>query len=94
MYVEKYFYCDLIGSKGSAHLNSLCKWSKNTFSYRKRKFPSGPPKEKVFSVKSSDPTWKREYLFFKNLIKSKAKTSFKRDLILNSCLYNLRKSIR
>ena len=43
------FSCDVIGSKGSAHLNSLCKWSRNEFIYRKRKIPSGKPIEsKIF----------------------------------------------
>ena len=73
------FVCDVIASKGSAHLNSLCKWSKNTFSYYKRKFPSGLPYEKKVSFNKGDPTWKAEYLFFKNLIKNRSKTSFKKD---------------
>lgn len=87
------FVCDVIGSKGSAHLNSLCKWSKSSFSYRKRKFPSGEPKEKKISFKKGDPTWKAEYLFFKNLIKNKIKTSLKKDLILNKSFIQLNKSI-
>ena len=83
------FTCDVIASKGSAHLNSLCKWSKNTFYYRKRKLPSGEPHEKKISFKQVDPTWKAEYLFFKNLIKNNIKTSLKRDLILNKCFLQL-----
>ena len=77
------FNCNLIGSRGSAHLNSLCKWGKSTFCYRKRKFPSGKPQEKTILYKKADPTWKQEHLFFKNLIKKKAKTNFKKDLLLN-----------
>ena len=77
------FFCDVLGSKGSAHLNSLCKWGKNSFCYRKRKYPSGKPKEKIFSINKKDPTWRDEYIFFKKLIKNKIKTSFKKDLILN-----------
>ena len=61
------FLCDVIASKGSAHLNSLCKWGKNSFCYRKRRFPPGRPYEKIISFKRTDPTWKAEYLFFKNL---------------------------
>jgi predicted dehydrogenase len=87
------FTCDLIASKGSAHLDSLCKWSKSTFCYRKRKFPSAKPHEKIISVKQGDPTWKREYLFFKSLIKNKTKASFKKDLILNNCFHRLNKSL-
>jgi len=79
------FICDVIGSKGSAHLNSLCKWSKSSFIYRKRKFPSGLPSEKCINFKLGDPTWKKEYLFFKNLINKKTKSVLKNDLIINNC---------
>ena len=82
------FTCDVIASKGSAHLNSLCKWGKNTFSVRKRKFPSGKPREQIFSLKRSDPTWRSEYMFFKNLIKNKIYTNLKKDLILNKIFLN------
>ena len=77
------FTCDLLASKGSAHLDSLSKWSKNTFIYRKRKLPSGRPIEKIITFKQGDPTWNSEYLFFKSLIKKNKKINFKRDLILN-----------
>ena len=87
------FTCDVLASRGSAHLNSLCKWSKNTFSYYKRKFPSGLPYEKKVSFNKGDPTWKAEYLFFKNLIKNRSKTSFKKDFILNNCFLELNKFI-
>jgi len=87
------FICDVIASKGSAHLNSLCKWGKSSFCYRKRRFPSGRPYEKIISFKRDDPTWKAECLFFKNLIKNKTKTSLKKDLILNKSFLQLSKSI-
>ena len=45
------FQCDLIGSKGSIHLNSLTKWSKSDLIIRKRMFPSGYPKEKKITFK-------------------------------------------
>ena len=85
------FTCDVIASRGSAHLNSLCKWSKNTFCYRKRKFPSGKPYEEITSFKKGDPTWKVEYLFFKNMVKKKIKTSFRNDLILNKSFIQINK---
>ena len=87
------FLCDVIASRGSAHLNSLCKWGRNSFCYRKRRFPSGQPHEKIISFKQTDPTWKAEYLFFKNLIKNKIKTSLRKDLILNKSFLQLNKSI-
>ena len=87
------FYCDVIGSKGSGHLNSLCKWSKNTFSHRKRKFPSGKPIEKIYSIKKKDPTWEAENKFFKSLIKRKHYISLEKDLILNESFKRLSKII-
>ena len=87
------FTCDVIASKGSAHINSLCKWSNNTFNYRKRKFPSGNPQEKTISFKKGDPTWKLELLHFKNLIKKKTITSFKKDITLNNIFLRLNKFI-
>ena len=87
------FACNVIASRGSAHLNSLCKWSKSTYCYRKRKFPSGQPYEKEISFKQGDHTWKVEYQFFKNLIKRKIRANFKRDLILNNCFLQMKKSV-
>ena len=87
------FTCDVIASKGSAHLHSLCKWSKSTFCYSKRNFPSGRPNERKILFKQGDPTWKAEYLFFKNLINKKTQTSFKKDLILNNCFLQMNKSV-
>jgi scyllo-inositol 2-dehydrogenase (NADP+) len=85
------FTCDLLAAKGSAHLNSLCKWSKNTFTYRKRKLPSGRPIEKITSFKQGDPTWRSEYLFFKDLIKKNKKNNLKRDIILNKEFAKIKK---
>ena len=61
----------------------LCKWSKNTFSFRRRKLPSGEPHEKIITFKKGDPTWTAELLFFKNLIKKKINTSINKDIIIN-----------
>ncbi len=74
------FTCDLIASKGSAHINNLCKWGKSTFIYRKRKFPSGKPNEIKESILKLDPTWQLEYKHFKNLIKINKKTNFSNDV--------------
>ena len=83
------FTCDVLASKGSAHLNSLCKWGQNSFVYRKRIYPSGLPIEKKYTFQKGDPTWKSEFLFFKNLIKKNLKTNFTKDKILNKCFLKL-----
>ncbi len=85
------FSCDVIGSKGSAHLNSLCKWDQNDFVYRKRKIPAGKPKESKTSFKRKDPTWMRELNFFKRLIGKKKNSNFERDFIINKEFLKLRK---
>ncbi len=84
------FTCDVIGSKGSAHLNSLCKWSKSSLILRKRKFPSGKPKEKNFYFKKGDPTWKSENLYFKKIVKKKF-LKIKNDILLNNQFIKLGK---
>ena len=85
------FYCDVVGSKGSAHLNSLCKWGKNSFIFRERKLPSGKPFEKIKYFKQRDPTWVKELNFFKKLIKNKKNLDFNRDLIINREFLKLKK---
>ncbi len=65
------FVCNIIGSKGSIHLNGLCKWGPSELIIRKRKFPSGVPLERKKVLRIKDPTWSKEYLHFKKLVKSK-----------------------
>ncbi|OUU62660.1 MAG: hypothetical protein CBC22_03915 [Alphaproteobacteria bacterium TMED62] len=73
------FICDVIGDKGSGHINSLCKWGPSKFIKRNRVFPAGKPDEKIITLKQLDPTWDREYLHFKKLIRCKTKTNLKND---------------
>ncbi len=65
------FTINVIGSKGSLHIENLCKWGPSKLYVRQRKFPSGYPKEKVTIIKSKDPTWKREEIYFKSMCKKK-----------------------
>ena len=83
------FTCDLIGSKGSGHLNSLCKWSDSNYIHRVRKFPSVYPSEKKTIFKMGDPTWKKEHNFFHKLINKKIKANNSRDLKINYYLSKL-----
>ena len=48
---ENTFDFDLIGSKGSLHMRSLCKWSDSFLIIKKRKYPSGKPKIKKIIFK-------------------------------------------
>tara|TARA_B100000780_G_C21111453_1_gene449186 strand:+ start:732 stop:1676 length:945 start_codon:yes stop_codon:yes gene_type:complete len=83
------FYCDIIGKKGSLHINSLGKWEKNTLILRKRKYPSGAPKEKKYKFPKEDKTWSEEYKYFKKLIKLKKYTNFKEDILYNKTFKEL-----
>ena len=76
---KNHFTCDIIGEKGSAHISSLCKWGPSKLIVRKRKYPSGRPTEKIKVLKKTDPTWKKEQIFFKKLIKSNIKTNLQND---------------
>jgi len=83
------FQCDIIGSKGSIHLNSLTKWSNSSLLIRRRKIPSGVPKEKEIIYKKGDPTWKEELKFFKDLIIKNKKTSIEKNILINKILNNI-----
>ena len=87
---KNYFSCDILAEKGSAHIESLSKWSSSKFIFRKRILPSGVPKEKKLVFKKGDPTWKMEHKYFKSLIKMNKKTNLSNDIWINSCLNNLK----
>ena len=76
---KNYFSCDIIGQKGSLHIENLCKWGPSSLISRKRIFPSGKPIEKKITIRKADPTWKKEYIYFKKLITQKKKNSLKKD---------------
>ena len=83
------FSCDVICEKGSAHIDSLCKWGPSTLTLRKRKFPSGKPLENIKIIKKDDPTWELEERFFKNYSR-KNYTNFKNDLLIKKCINNIK----
>lgn len=84
------FNCDIIGNKGSAHISSLCKWGPSKIIKRNRILPAGRPDEKIITLSQSDPTWKKEYLHFKNLITKCKVTNLEVDKriydILRKCI--------
>ena len=85
------FYCDVIGSKGSAHIESLCKWSKSKLIFRKRILPSGEPIEKINVYNKGDPTWAKENVDFEKSVKIKKKPDLKKDIIINNCFNKILK---
>ena len=85
------FKCDIYGEKGSAHIDSFCKWGTSYFFYKKRIFPSGKPMNYSSKVKMSDPTWLLEYKYFKKLILNNKKTDLKKDAMLFKILKSFKK---
>jgi scyllo-inositol 2-dehydrogenase (NADP+) len=87
---KNHFTCDVLAEKGSAHIESLCKWDTTTFTHRVRVLPSGRPIEhdKV-SLTQPDPTWDLEYAHFKRLVETGATTDLSTDLWLHRTLSRL-----
>jgi predicted dehydrogenase len=90
---KNHFTCDVLGSKGSAHISSLCKWGPTNFIIRKRKLPSGIPSENKETLIMKDPTWKLEHNHFFDLIRKKIKTNFKNDIWIFKELKKMEKQI-
>ena len=86
------FTCDILAEKGSAHINSLCKWGPSVFTYRKRSFPSGKPKEKKKILIKKDPTWLNEFNYFKSLIYKKKLIDLSKDIWIQKKIHKLFKN--
>ena len=86
---RNHFTCDVFAEKGSAHIESLCKWGPATFTYRERILPSGRPSEECVTLVQDDPTWAIEYSHFKLLCEQRGKTDLSNDRWLNRLLRKL-----
>jgi predicted dehydrogenase len=76
---RNHFTCDIFAEKGTAHIESLCKWGPATFTHRTRILPSGRPPEEAVTLTQEDPTWALEYDHLKKLIAAKTKTDLSND---------------
>lgn len=85
---RNHFYADLVGEKGSAHIDSLCKWGPSSLTLRKRVLPSGRPDETVTTLVQNDPTWEAEWVYFKKMCSS-GLSNIDNDIWINSQLNNL-----
>lgn len=86
---RNHFTCDVFAEKGSAHIESLCKWGPSHFIHRARVLPSGRPPEEQVVLTQDDPTWAAEYAHFKGLCANGAQTDLSVDLWLNGLLRRL-----
>jgi len=82
---RNHFYADVFAEKGSAHIQSLCKWGPSSFTVRDRKLPSGRPEEESVVLIQNDPTWEIEYRHFKNLC-ANGKSNIDNDIWINDTL--------
>ena len=76
---RNHFACDIFAEKGSAHIESLCKWGPSKFTRRTRVLPSGRPPEESVILVQDDPTWALEYAAFKTLVASGVRTDLSKD---------------
>ncbi len=86
---RNHFTCDILAEKGTAHIESLCKWGPSTFTRRTRVLPSGRPPEQAVTLVQDDPTWALEYAHFKALVQGGAATDLSDDLWLQRTLRRL-----
>lgn len=86
---RNHFTCDVFAEKGSAHIESLCKWGPTTFTKRTRILPSGLPEESTETLEQKDPTWDLEYRTFKSRCLKRAETDLSNDLWLQNILRKL-----
>ncbi len=85
---RNHFYADVFAERGSAHIQSLCKWGPSTFTVRKRKLPSGRPDEEPITLVQPDPTWEIEYGHFKDLCAT-GESNIDNDIWINDVLAGL-----
>jgi scyllo-inositol 2-dehydrogenase (NADP+) len=86
---RNHFTCDVLAEKGSAHIESLCKWGPSTFIHRTRVLPSGRPPEETETLEQDDPTWDSEYDHFINLCQNKGGHNLENDIWINRTLRDL-----
>lgn len=81
---------DIFAEKGSAHIESLCKWGPSTFTHRTRILPSGRPPEEAVTLVQSDPTWQLEYDHFVSMCRqTPAAHGIATDIWINRTLRDL-----
>jgi predicted dehydrogenase len=86
---RNHFTCDVLAEKGSAHIESLCKWGPSTFRHRQRVLPAGRPPEESVTLVQDDPTWAAEYQHFKALCHGGGPGNLMNDLWISATLRSM-----
>jgi scyllo-inositol 2-dehydrogenase (NADP+) len=72
------FRLEVLGTRGSVHVDGLCKWGPSTLTVRDRVLPSGKPPERRWTLEQADPTWAVEHEHFLALC-ADPRTDLERD---------------
>ena len=86
---RNHYTADVFAEKGSAHIESLCKWGPSRFTRRRRTLPSGRPPEESTVLVQDDPTWESEYSHFLALCAGRKLCSLENDIWINRSLNEL-----
>jgi predicted dehydrogenase len=86
---RNHYTADVFAEKGSAHIESLCKWGPSRFTKRRRILPSGRPPEESVVLVQDDPTWESEYNHFLTLCAGRKLCSLETDIWINRSLNEL-----
>lgn len=86
---RNHFTADVFAERGSAHIESLCKWGPSSFRLRTRVLPSGRPPEEAVTLVQDDPTWELEYAYWKRLCAAGGPSNIPNDIWLNHTLRGL-----
>ena len=89
------FNLSLIGKKGEIRISNLCKWGPSNLEIHKRVLPSGAPIIKTKIIKKKDPTWQKEFNFFRKVVKNR-RGSFDhlREIKINEFLDQIKLNIK
>ncbi len=91
---RNHFTADVYGERGSAHIESLCKWGPTSFTRRLRVLPSGRPPEEVTTLVQPDPTWALEYAHFSVVCRKGEGGNLANDRVLDPILDRLAAAAR
>ncbi|HZP95136.1 MAG TPA: Gfo/Idh/MocA family oxidoreductase [Candidatus Limnocylindria bacterium] len=87
------FRIDLVGSRGSLHLDGMRKWGPCELSVRERVFPSGVPRESTFRDEGPDLSWEQDITLFEERAQAKA-SSGAEDWWVSECLRSCAGGVR
>ena len=87
---RNHFTCDILAERGSAHIQSLCKWGPSMFTRRTRVLPSGRPPEEVDHAGAGRPDLgARIRAFQERCARAGAQTDLSNDIWLHRVLERL-----